>query len=102
MAEAGDRVFFEKFDLSGEAIAFNGSGWMDLKTKNVNLVLTARGLRLAAAEPSVLQSLAEGLGGAVVRMEVNGNVYDPKVEIKTLPVFKDSLKILGTKPTEPE
>ena len=91
-----DRVFFEKFDLSGEAIAFNGSGWMDLQTRNVDLALTVRGRRLAAAEPSILQSLAEGLGGGVVRMEVSGNVYDPQVEIKTLPVIKDSLQILGT------
>ncbi|MCK4858941.1 MAG: hypothetical protein KAS87_00085, partial [Candidatus Omnitrophica bacterium] len=90
-------VFFEKFDLSGEAIAFNGSGWMDLQTRDVDLSLTVRGRRLAAAEPSILQSLAEGLGGGVVRMEVSGNAYDPQVEIKTLPVIKDSLKILGTK-----
>ncbi|HIJ53303.1 MAG TPA: hypothetical protein HPP66_09140, partial [Planctomycetes bacterium] len=96
-----DRVFFEKFDLSGKAIAFNGSGWMDLQTRDVNLSLTVRGRRLADAEPSILQSLAEGLGGGVVRMEVSGNVYDPQVKIKTLPVIKDSLKILGTKPTEP-
>ena len=36
----------------------------------------------------------------VVRMDVTGNAYDPQIEIKTLPVIKDSLKILGKKPTE--
>ncbi len=92
---------FEKFDLSGEALAFSGTGWMDMQTENVGLTLTARGKRLspiqsAASEPSFIQSLAEGLGGAVVRMEVTGNIYDPKVETKTLPVVEDSLKILGT------
>jgi len=93
----GDKLLFEKFDLSGQAIAFSGSGWMDLAGDNVDLVLTARGKRLAAAEPSVVQSLAEGLGQAVVRVEVTGNVHDPQVTTKTLPVIKDSLKILGTK-----
>jgi len=91
----GDRLFFEKFDLSGQALAFNGSGWMDLQSETINLTLTARGERLAAAEPSIMQSLAEGLGRAVVRMEVTGNVHDPQIETKTLPVVEDSLKILG-------
>jgi hypothetical protein len=92
-----DRVFFEKFDLSGESLAFNGSGSMDLPTRDVNLTLTVRGKRLADAEPSVLQSLAEDIGGYVVRMDVTGNAYDPDVKIKTLPVIRDSLNILGKK-----
>ncbi len=92
-----NKLIIEKFDLSGEAVAFYGSGWMDMPSENVHLTLTARGERLAAAEPSVMQSLAEGLGRAVVRMEVTGNVYDPKVETKTLPLVEDSLKILGTR-----
>jgi len=36
----------------------------------------------------------------VVRMDVTGSAYNPDVKIKTLPVIKDSLKILGKKPTE--
>jgi hypothetical protein len=91
-----NKMFFEKFDLSGESVAFNGSGWMDLQTQNVDLVLFARGSRIATDEPSILQSLAEGLGTAVVRMEVTGNIYAPQVQTKTLPVVKDALQILGT------
>ena len=93
----GDKLLFEKLDLSGQAIAFSGAGQMDLASDNVDLVLTARGKRLAAAEPSLVQSLAEGLGQAVVRMEVTGNVHDPQVTTRALPVIEDSLKILGTK-----
>lgn len=89
------RLFFEKFDLSGKALAFSGSGSMDLRSQEVDLILTARGRRLADAEPSILQSLAEDLGGAVVRIEVTGNANDPQVEIRTLPLFRDSLRILG-------
>lgn len=91
-----NRLFLERFDLSGEAIAFNGKGGLDLQTQDIELTLTARGKRLATAEPSVLQSLTDVLGTGVVRMEVTGNVYDPRIEIKTLPVIKDSLRILGT------
>ncbi|KPJ65736.1 MAG: hypothetical protein AMJ43_10070, partial [Coxiella sp. DG_40] len=62
-----NKLFFEEFDLSGESVAFNGSGWMDLQTQNVDLTLFARGQRIATEEPSILQSLTEGLGTAVVR-----------------------------------
>jgi hypothetical protein len=70
---------------------------MDLAGDNVDLVLTARGKRLAAApnKVGVVQSLAEGLGQAVVRVEVTGNVHDPQVTTRTLPVIEDSLKILA-------
>ena len=91
-----NRLFFKQFDLSGESVAFNGSGWMDLESQNVDLTLTARGRRLATAEPSIFQSLTDALGTGVVRMEVAGNVYDPQVETTTLPVIKDTLEIFGT------
>jgi len=93
-----NRLFFEQVDLSGRTVAFNGSGWMDLRDQSLNLTLTARGRRGAGAEPSVLQSLTEGLGSAVVRMEVTGNVHDPVVTTKTLPVIEDTLEILGARP----
>ncbi len=93
-----NELFFERFDLAGTSVAFNGSGWMDMRSDDVDLTLTARGRRLATAEPSLFQSLTEGLGHAVVRMNVTGNVYDPQVTTRALPVIKDSLRLLGTKP----
>jgi hypothetical protein len=68
---------------------------MDLPTEEINLMLTSRGQRGAATGPSVLQSLTEGLGGAVVRMEVTGTASNPRVQTKALPVIEDSLRILG-------
>lgn len=91
-----NKLFFERFDLSGEALAFSGSGWMDLQSWNIDLLLTARGHRLATAEPSIWQSLAEGLGQGVVQMDVTGNVYDPQVVVRTLPVIEGTLQLLGT------
>ncbi len=91
-----NRLILEKFDLSGEAVAFNGSGHINLQTQDVDLILTARGDRIATAEPSILQSLTDALSTGVVRIEVTGNIYDPQVETKTLPLIKDTLQILGT------
>jgi hypothetical protein len=91
-----DKVIFRKIDLSGKSVAFYGSGRLDLKTDNINLTLTARGKRLATASPSFLQSLTEGLGRAVVRVEVRGKADEPQVTTKPLPVIKETLEILGT------
>jgi hypothetical protein len=92
-----DDLLVKKLDISGQDVAFYGSGLMDLKTRDVDLVLTARGRRLATDDPSVWQSLTEGLGRAVIKMEVTGDFYDPDVQTKALPVIRDTLKILGTK-----
>ena len=91
-----NRMFFRQFDLSGKSLAIDGSGWLDLKTDNINLTLTARGRRLATASPSILQSLTEGLGRAVMRVEVKGQANDPQVTTKPLPVIRETLEILGT------
>ncbi|MFC1781444.1 AsmA-like C-terminal domain-containing protein [Planctomycetota bacterium] len=92
-----DRVFIKKLDLSGQGIAFYGEGWMDLMNRAIDLRLTSRGRRLATDDPSVLQSLTEGLGQAVVRMEVGGTFDKPEVETKALPVIGETLQILGTR-----
>ena len=90
----GNTLFFEKLDLAGDAMAFNGSGLMDLRTQNINLTLAARGPRI---EPSILQSLADDLGRGVIQIEVSGNIYDPQIKKVPLPMFKDTLNILGTR-----
>ena len=96
-----DELLVRKLDLSGKSVAFYGSGSMDLKTRGVNLDLIARGQRPATDEPSVLESLAEGLGQAVVKVEVTGDFYDPEVVTRPLPFIKSTIELLGTKPTEP-
>jgi hypothetical protein len=93
-----DDLIVKKLDLSGQTVAFYGSGHMDLKTRNLDLDLIARGRRLATDDPSILQSLTEGLGRAVMKMEVTGDFYDPDVKTTALPVIKETLKMLGTKP----
>ncbi len=95
-----NRVYFRELDLSGESLAFSGSGWMDLSDRNVNLTLTARGHRLATASPSILGSLTEGLGQAVVRIDITGDASDPQIKTETLPLIKGTLGLFGTKPAK--
>ncbi|MHC4645661.1 MAG: hypothetical protein ACYTBJ_09160 [Planctomycetota bacterium] len=96
-----DRILLKNVDLSGEAAAYTGEGWIDLVDESIDLVLYARGSRLATGEPSVIGSLTEGLGSAVVRINVSGNLYDPDVKKTALPVLKDTLDIFGPKPPAP-
>jgi small nuclear ribonucleoprotein (snRNP)-like protein len=91
-----NKMFLRQLDLSGKSVAFYGSGWLDLKTDDIKMTLTARGRRLAPASPSILQSLTEGLSRAVVRVEVKGKISDPQITTMPLPVIKETLEILGT------
>ena len=91
-------LFVRNLDLSGQDVAFSGSGRMDMRESTVDLILTARGRRLAMDDPSVLQSLTEGLGRAVVRLSVTGDFHDPKVRTETLPVIEGTLQVLGARP----
>ncbi len=91
-----NKVFFRQIDLSGRSLAFNGTGRLNLETNDIDLALTARGRRLATKKPSILESLTEGLGRAVVRVEVKGKMSDPQITTRTLPVIGETLEILGT------
>lgn len=91
-----NKVFFRQIDLSGGSLAFYGSGRLDLETDNIDLTLTARGRRLATKRPSIFESLTEGLGRAVMRVEVKGKANDPQVTTRPLPVIGETLEILGT------
>ena len=95
-----DRLLIDKIDLSGRSVAFNGSGWMNLTNKNIDLTLTARSQRHAHDKPDILQSLTEDLGRGVVRMEVAGSLYDPKITTTTLPVIKETFNLLGSENTQ--
>ncbi len=90
-----DGLLVEKLDMSGKSVAFHGSGLINLLSRNVNLSLTARGRRPANDDPSVIQSLTEGLGQGVMKMEVTGDYRNIKVETKTLPVIEGTLQIFG-------
>ncbi len=95
-----NKMFLRQLDLSGKSVAFYGSGWLDLKTDDIKMTLTARGRRLGPANPSIWQSLTEGLGRAVVRVEVKGKISDPQITTMPLPVIKETLEILGTPKSE--
>jgi len=96
----GNNLFVRTLDLAGQAFAFSGSGQLDLQSLNIDLKLTARGQRLATDDPSILQSLTEGLGQAVIRIDVAGNLHEPEITTETLPVIRETLRVLGAGPAK--
>jgi len=47
-----------------------------------------------------LQSLTEGLGQAVIRIDVAGNLHEPEITTETLPVIRETLRVLGAGPAK--
>jgi hypothetical protein len=88
-------LFFNKFDLSGSEVAFNGKGKVNMKSKEIDIVLYARGLRPANSEPSIFESLIDMIGHAVIRVDISGTVDNPRIKTQTLPLFQNTLNILG-------
>lgn len=90
----GDQLVIDKLDMSGESVAFWGRGHLNLLNENIDLQLIARGKRLAYAEPSLIQSLTEGVVGAVMRVNITGTLSSPRVVPQALPMIEDSLRRL--------
>jgi len=91
-----DELLIDTLDMSGNAIALQGSGTLHLPTGQLALALIARGNRLSTKEPSVFQSLTEGLMGAVVQVEFTGHFSNPEFTTKALPLLDNSFKLLRT------
>jgi hypothetical protein len=91
------QIIFEQVYMSGKSMVLAGNGKLDLDSNEVDLDFTASGKRITS-EPSFLESLAKGLGSAVVKVEVRGDVEKPDITTTTLPLIKNPLGILGTRP----
>ncbi|HIJ71957.1 MAG TPA: hypothetical protein HPP87_11435 [Planctomycetes bacterium] len=89
-------IVFERVYMSGKSMVLAGSGRLDLESNEIVLDLNASGKRITS-KPSFLESLAKGLGSAVVKVEVRGDVEKPNIQT-TMPLIKNPLEILGTKP----
>lgn len=91
----GDKLLIETLDMSGKSVAFQGSGALHLTTGELDLALIARGSRISLKEPSVFQSLTEGLVGAVVQLEFSGHYSNPQFTTKALPLIENSFRRLA-------
>ena len=86
-------IVFEKVRMIGDLNVFQGNGTVDLDSGKVDIKLTAFGKDLRE-DPSLFESLARGIGGAVVKVEVGGSISEPDVTVTPLPVVMWPIELL--------
>ncbi|AQT67062.1 putative protein involved in outer membrane biogenesis [Anaerohalosphaera lusitana] len=89
-----DVMVFEEVLMIGEANVLRGRGSLAMDTQRVDLTFTAFGTDVKE-DPSMMESLARGLGGAIARVDVRGKLEDPEIETETFPVLKGPFDIFG-------
>jgi hypothetical protein len=88
------QMFFEQLYMLGESSVWQGRGWLNVETGQVDLELTSFGRKITS-KPSFLESLAKSLGSEMVKVEVSGNIESPQVETTTFPMLSRPFGLLG-------
>lgn len=90
----GGRLVFQEVYMSGASNVLLGKGTVDLRNNAVDLEFRSCGTA-RSSDPSFLETLARGLGAAVVRVKVSGSLDEPHIVTTPLPVLSSPLEILG-------
>jgi len=77
----GERLFFERFDLTSPTIEFRGTGELDLETDQLALRFRNRGT------VPVWRDLFGAVSDALFAIDVTGTLSDPSVSVAPLPPF---------------
>jgi len=93
----GSTIDLAKVQMFGPSTVLLGSGKLNMENRQIDLGLTAYG-REKTLKPSFFETLARGLGSAVMQVEVKGDIEDPTVAETALPVIKKPFEIFGTQP----
>lgn len=91
----GKKLFFEKLYISGKDIVLQGKGNLDLESDIIDLDFTASGRKITS-NPSMLESLAKGLGPTMVKVKIYGPTKTAQISTE-VPMIRNPLDLLGTK-----
>ncbi len=83
-----DKILIEEVNMLLPIMAMKGSGTIELPTRNINLLLTAQGLGADIRNPFSDLSFFKAIGKTIAKVEVTGDILDPKVEVTTLGLLK--------------
>jgi len=90
----GSDLVFQEVYMWGDSSVLRGTGLVDLRSDAVDLEFASYG-SVRTSRPSFLETLARGLGPAVIKVEVSGSVERPDIATTTLPALTAPLGILG-------
>lgn len=88
-------IELEEVRMVGPSTVLLGKGKIDMQNQMIELRLTAYG-KVATSKPSFFETLARGLGSAVIQVDVTGDIENPIITSNTLPVIKKPFEIFGT------
>ena len=88
-------IFFENVYMSGKGVVLRGTGSYDLESGIVDLRFNASGRKITS-NPSMLESLAKGLGPAMVEVKVHGPPDTAEITVE-VPMIKTPFDLLGEK-----
>ncbi len=92
----GSVLEISRFDLYGPTASLRGTGTYEPATDSVNIKFTAYSAA-GKEEPGFIESLTAGFGPAFLKVEMTGKLEKPEIKVIPLPIFQQSLEIIGTK-----
>lgn len=90
------QLIIEDVRMVGKPLVFRGTGKLDFKDNKIEMNWVAYD-RLLGNEDTILDLLARGIGSAIWKVEVRGNLDDPKIDAVFLSVLKQPLDIFKKK-----
>lgn len=91
-----DTLTFQKIDLQGKAVAFIGGGRMDMKTKQIDIVLVA-GSPVRLKVP-VITELLEGASRELMEVRLTGTMKQPNIQPQPLKSLTRALQTIFPEP----
>lgn len=92
----GPELDCRRVRIVGKPLLFYGSGDLNLDSHQVRMQLVSFD-RIIGKEDDILNMLARGIGSALWKIEINGDIKDPKVDAVFLSVLKSPLDIFKKK-----
>ena len=86
------QLIIEDIRMVGKPLVFRGKGKLDLIQKQIEMDWVAFD-RLMGKEDTILDLLARGIGSAIWKVEVRGDMNDPQIKAVFLSVLKQPLDI---------
>jgi hypothetical protein len=83
-------------DIYGPTASLRGSGTYEPDADVLHIDFAAYSAA-GKDKPALFDTLTSGLGAAFLKVYVRGSLDKPIVKVETMPIFKQSLELIGTK-----
>ena len=88
----GSELIFDRVRMVGDPLVFHGKGMVDLKSRQITMELASWD-RVLRGEDTVLDMLVRGIGSALWKVQIHGDLDSPEVDAVFLSVLKQPLDV---------